>query len=188
MEIERPSWSYWYNISNNSVNTFYFVIQLQMGSVCVHKKDLAGDNPRIFVKSQILSRHSSISSISEMCSAIPRLLEYSETFRVLQKLPEQFRVNSNISEAPRLLQRYSETSRVFPLQSEHSLAPVDIQQITQHAKKSRISAMQCKRISIIQLSGSAEPPTLRLSCAIISLSGWENFPLLIVVRNPLFLY
>ena len=108
-----------------------------MGSVCVHKKDLAGDNPRISAKSRILSRHLKHSGISEMCSAIPRLLEQSETSRTFQDHPEKIRANSSISEAS----RHSETPRGFRLQSKYSLAYVDIWSITQHARKSRIRAV-----------------------------------------------
>ena len=85
-----------------------------MGSVCVHKKDLAGDNPHISVESRIPSRHLKHSGISEMCSAIPRLLEQSETSRTFQNHPEKIRVDSSISEASRHSEQFRNAPRISP--------------------------------------------------------------------------
>ena len=104
-----------------------------MGSVCVHKKDHAGDNLRISVESRIVSRHLKHSGISEMCSAIPRLLEQSipRKSELTQAFPRHLDIPNN-----------SETPRESRLQSKYSLAYVDIWSTTQHAKKSRIRAVR----------------------------------------------
>lgn len=146
-----------------------------MGSVCVHKKDLAGDNPHISVKSRILSRQLKQSVISEMCSAIPRLLEHSETSRMFQNHPEQIRVNSSISEASRRSEQYRNAPEDFRYDPNIPSPTVDIWSITQHAKKSRISAVKPRTSqTVVWFSRAADSSSVL--CGHDFLIGLGEFP------------
>lgn len=145
-------------------------------------KDLSVNNPSISVTSRTFPRHLerllNISSTSETCPAIPRLLKH---FQNISGASEAYQAILHHLEYHRNTLSNSETSRAFPKISSIPSPLTTSNQYNMH--RNRSSSERELAPVIIQSSGLAAPPTHRLSCAMISSSGQENFPSSIAARN-----
>lgn len=177
MVIQGPSWSQHYKlfVSNKFLNTFCFRNPATYGKRLRTQERSRGRQSAHFCEiSNTLETTQAIGHF-RMCSAIPRLLEHSETSRMFQNHPEQIRVNSSISQASRRSEQYRNAPENFRYDPKIPSPTVDIWSITQHAKKSRISAVKPRTSqTVVWFSRAADSSSVL--CGHDFLIGLGEFP------------